>query len=35
MLWLEKNGFQLVEIAEDEVNLISRKFFFDKFGITL
>ena len=35
MLWLERNGFQLVEIMEDEVDYISRKFFFDKFGLTL
>jgi hypothetical protein len=35
MLWLEKNGFQLLEIAEDEVSLISRRFFLEKFGITL
>ena len=30
MLWLERNGFQLVEIMEDETDYISRKFFLDK-----
>ena len=35
MLWLEKNGFQLVEIMEDEVPNISRAFFKDYFEITL
>jgi hypothetical protein len=34
-LWLEKNGFQLVEIYENEVPLLSREFFKDKFDITL
>ncbi len=34
-LWLEKNGFQVVEIYENEVPLLSREFFKDKFDITL
>lgn len=33
--WLEKNGFQLVEIYEYEVPKLTRQFFQDKFGITL
>lgn len=35
MLWLEKNGFKLVEIFEDEVDSLTRAFFLEKFDITL
>jgi very-short-patch-repair endonuclease len=33
--WLKRNGYFLVEIGEDEVNDLSRRFFLEKFGITL
>jgi len=33
--WLETNGFVFVEINWDEVELLSSKFFKDKFGVTL
>ena len=33
--WLKRNGFLLVEIAEDEVPHISRDFFIEKFGVSL
>jgi|TARA_R110000751_G_scaffold23569_7_gene65105 hypothetical protein len=33
--WLEKNGFILLEVEENEVDLLSVKFFLDKFGTTL
>ena len=33
--WLEKNGFILLEVEEDEVDLLSIKFFLDKFGTIL
>jgi len=33
--WLEKNGFQVVEINHDEVAGLSREFFLKKFNITL
>jgi len=33
--WLEKNGFILLEIEEDEVDLLSIKFFMDKFSTIL
>ena len=35
MLWLQKNSFTLVEIAEGEVPDLSRAFFLEKFNITL
>lgn len=34
-LWLERNGFQIVEIYEKEVPLLTRAFFQEKFNITL
>ena len=33
--WLEKNGFILLEIEENEVQSLTREFFKKKFGITL
>ena len=33
--WLEANGFTLIEIEEAEAELLSRKFFQEKFGIKL
>lgn len=33
--WLEKNGFQIVEIYEDEVKNLSKQFFLEKFDIKL
>lgn len=33
--WLEDNGIQLVEIMEDEIPLLSKTFFLEKFGILL
>ncbi len=33
--WLEANSFQLIEITEDEVPLISKEFFLKKFDIML
>lgn len=33
--WLETNGFFLVEIYHDEVDILSEKFFKEKFNITL
>ncbi len=33
--WLEKNGFQLIEINYDEVDLLSKEFFKAKFGLIL
>lgn len=33
--WLQKNGFQLVEINYDEIDLLSRDFFKNKFNINL
>jgi hypothetical protein len=35
MKWLERNGFQVVEIYENEVPSLTRAFFQEKFGITL
>ena len=33
--WLEMNDFNLIEINEDEINQISKKFFLTKFDIVL
>ena len=33
--WLEANGFKIIEINEDEIDLLSKKFFLDKFGLEL
>lgn len=33
--WLESNGFKIIEIYEDEIDLVSEKFFLDKFGLSL
>lgn len=33
--WLVKNNFQFVEINHDEVNILSKNFFKDKFNIIL
>lgn len=33
--WLKKNEFQLVEIFEDEVDNLSKKFFEEKFDLSL
>jgi hypothetical protein len=33
--WLEMNNFIVVEIKEEEVPLLTRKFFEDKFGVRL
>lgn len=33
--WLKKNGFQLIEINHDEINLLSKEFFLEKFNLTL
>ena len=33
--WLEKNKFHIVEINFDEVDILSKSFFKDKFNITL
>lgn len=35
MLWLERNGFKLVEIFEEEVPTLTRGFFLEKFDVTL
>ena len=35
LAWLEKNGYQLIEIKEDEVELLSRAFIKEKFGIDI
>ena len=33
--WLEKNGFILFEIEEDEVDSLSLEFFLEKFGMSI
>jgi hypothetical protein len=33
--WLERNGFELVEIEDKEINQLSAKFIKDKFGISI
>lgn len=33
--WVERNGFKFVEIMHDEVDLLSVKFFLDKFQVIL
>jgi hypothetical protein len=33
--WLETNNFKLIEIEEDEIKLLSKKFFLKKFGLKL
>ena len=33
--WLEKNGFLVIEIEEDEVKDLSEEFFIKKFNLTL
>ena len=33
--WLELNGFQLIEINYDEIDLLSKEFFRTKFGLVL
>ena len=33
--WLELNGYQLIEINYDEVPILSREFFKEKFGLIL
>ena len=33
--WLEKNGFILLEIEEDEVDSLSLEFFLEKFGMSI
>ena len=33
--WLEMNNFNLIEINEDEINQLSKKFFLTKFDIVL
>ena len=33
--WLEMNGIKLIEILEDEVDILSKKFFYDKFDLVL
>lgn len=33
--WLKKNGFQIVEINFDEVDLLSQEFFLKKFNLSL
>lgn len=33
--WLERNSFRFIEINYDEIDNLSRQFFFDKFGLAL
>ena len=33
--WLAKNDFKLIEINEDEINLLSKQFFLEKFNLVL
>ncbi len=33
--WAETNGFQFIEVDEDEVPCLSRKFFEEKFGVDI
>lgn len=33
--WLELNGFLLLEVLEDEIELLSEEYFFKKFGVSL
>tara|TARA_Y100000310_G_scaffold319107_1_gene373973 strand:+ start:600 stop:1016 length:417 start_codon:yes stop_codon:yes gene_type:complete len=33
--WLERNGFKLVEIEEEEANVLSKKLFREKFKVNL
>ncbi len=33
--WLDKNGYQLIEINYDEIDKLSRAFFKEKFGVAL
>jgi hypothetical protein len=33
--WLAKNDFKLIEINEDEINLLSKQFFLEKFNLAL
>lgn len=33
--WLEKNGFKVIEINYDEIDVLTRQFFQEKFGLSL
>jgi hypothetical protein len=33
--WLEMNNIKLIEVLEDEVDTLSKKFFYDKFDLAL
>lgn len=33
--WLAKNGFKLIEINHNEINLLSKTFFLEKFSLSL
>ena len=33
--WLETNNIKLIEVLEDEVDNLSKKFFYDKFDLVL
>ena len=34
-IWLENNDFKIIEIFEKEVNLLSKEYILDKFGIDI
>ena len=33
--WLEKNEIKLIEVNEEEIPMLSKQFFADKFGLVL
>lgn len=33
--WAEKNGFTLVEVFDDDINMLSREWFREKYGVEL